>query len=251
MRLAVKIAYDGFNYQGYARQPNLNTIEGQLIQVLLDSNVIDSIKDAQFRVSSRTDKGVSSLGNVVTLWCNHQPNELIDIVNSELNDIFIFGYKKVDNDYNPRHAKMRSYRYYLNNTDLDIYGIIEAANRFTGKHDFRNFARVETHRNPVRIIENIIIDRIDSFLIIDIYAQTFLWHQIRRILAALKKIGEQKLSQNDLQNALDNSNVSVDYGLAPAHPLLLTNVEYDLEFNYLKNYKNRLTQIEQNVIKRL
>jgi len=61
MHIAVKFAYDGRKYFGFARQPNLKTIEGEILTVLIRNGLIDDVITSQFRYTSRTDKGVSAL----------------------------------------------------------------------------------------------------------------------------------------------------------------------------------------------
>ena len=38
MRIAVKFAYDGRSFSGYARQPKLKTVEGELIKTIKQRN---------------------------------------------------------------------------------------------------------------------------------------------------------------------------------------------------------------------
>ena len=40
MRIGLKFAYDGSKFHGYARQPNLRTIEGELIKALIKNGFI-------------------------------------------------------------------------------------------------------------------------------------------------------------------------------------------------------------------
>ena len=64
MRIAIKFAYDGSNFYGYARQPLLRTVEGELIRGLIKHGIIEDTNDSCFRSASRTDKGVSAICNV-------------------------------------------------------------------------------------------------------------------------------------------------------------------------------------------
>lgn len=248
MRFAFQIAYIGHKFHGYARQPDLNTIEGNLLDFLLQNNLIISIEDAKIRIASRTDKGVSSVGNVVVFQCTEKPELIIKEINAKLDDIFILGYKTVDNAFNPRYAKMRSYRYFLKNKQYDVDKIIAAAACFTGSHNFTNFARIESHRNPVRTIENILIESSSHFVIIDIYAHTFLWHQIRRIISALQKTGSDELDEEDIIAALYYPNQRIDYGLASANPLVLRSVDYDFSFHQIPNINETLHHIKEEII---
>ena len=115
MRVALKIAFDGKRFHGFARQPDKSTIEGTLINILLKSKVFDTLEEAIFRVASRTDKGVSSFGNVIAFNTTIDPTDFIDSINVQLQDIFIIAFALVTDDFYPRHATIRSYRYYLIN----------------------------------------------------------------------------------------------------------------------------------------
>ena len=78
MRLAFKFAYDGRKFSGYARQPNLQTIEGELIKTLIQHGFIKDTKQSHFRSASRTDKGVSALGNVIAFNTDCTKNIIIE-----------------------------------------------------------------------------------------------------------------------------------------------------------------------------
>ena len=43
MRLVIKFAYDGKKFHGYARQPNLKTVEGDLINNLIKQGIIKEL----------------------------------------------------------------------------------------------------------------------------------------------------------------------------------------------------------------
>lgn len=242
MYIALKFAYNGKNFHGYARQPNLRTVEGELIKVLTKHGIIEDAKSSSFKSASRTDKGVSALCNVVSFKTKNFDKISLKESSKEFEDIIIYGMKEVDPDFNPRHAKYRKYTYYLNSNNLDIEKTIPSSEIFTGEHNFTNFARVEEHKNPMRTINNIVFGRNDNFLIIDFYAQTFLWQQVRRIVSALEKIGLGKLDKKDVIQALENPKDKVDFGLASPDKLILADVVYDFEFecNNYKETKNAL-----------
>ena len=65
MRVALKIAYDGTRFHGYARQPNVRTVEGEILHSLRRAKLLDDPRAARFEGASRTDRGVSALGNVI------------------------------------------------------------------------------------------------------------------------------------------------------------------------------------------
>ena len=65
-RTALKIGYIGTNFHGFQRQPNLRTVEEELIYHLRKLDYIDDLKKSRFRIAGRTDAGVHSLGNVIS-----------------------------------------------------------------------------------------------------------------------------------------------------------------------------------------
>ena len=259
-RLAIKFAYDGRKFHGYARQPGLKTVEGTIIETLLNLDLIPNIKKSIFRSASRTDKGVSAIGNVIafnTMLSSNSINNdiknenILQKISDELKFIYIYGIKTVDPYFNPRHAKLRQYRYYLPKNNIDIDVIKSAIKLFIGKHDFSNFARIEAHRNPVRQINKIILKSEKNFFMIDFYAQNFLWHQIRRIISSIKQVGQGILKESQIAEALQNPDKKIDFGLAAAEPLLLVDVNYDFKFHYNPDLLNRAYALEENIKKNL
>jgi len=251
MRIAIKFAYDGKKFQGYARQPKMKTVEGEIINLLIQHNLIKDSKESKFRSASRTDRNVSALGNVVAFNTQSQKKHVFQELKKSSNDILFYGIKEVEPEFYPRYAKLRIYRYYLKNDNLNSKKLLSTTALFIGEHNFHNFARVETDKNPIRTIDNILVTEQNDFFIIDFYAQTFLWHQIRRIVSALEKAISGKLEKEQIIDALANPDKKVDFGLAPAEPLILRDIIYDFEFEYDKKLLGRLSLLEKNVVSSL
>ena len=251
MRIAVKFAYDGRKFFGYARQPKLKTAEGELIKILQEYSFIEDIKQSQFRSASRTDKGVSALGNVIAFNTESSKELAFQKLCGKSKDIIFYGIKEAESDFFPRYAKLRIYRYYLKKQNITLDRILPIAELFTGKHNFGNFARVEEFKDPIRAIDNIVISGNNEFFIIDFYAQTFLWHQIRRIISALEKVGSGKLEKEHIIKALNNPDKKVDFGIAAAEPLILKDIVYDFEFEYNKNMLEKTFFLEERIVSEL
>ena len=251
MRVAVKIAYDGQPFYGYARQPELRTVEGDIINSLKASSIINDIKKAMFLSASRTDKGVSSFGNVFSFKTDATTEHLLSLLAENLTDIIPYAIKTVDDSFYPRHAKTRWYRYYLPNENLSIDELKSICEIFQGTHDFSNFARIEPHKNPIRTIDRIHITKEHDFFCIDFFAQTFLWHQIRRIISATSKAIEQKITQDDIKMALTHPEKQYDFGVAPSEFLVLMDVNYpDIIFQVDPGLLKRKEECESRLIKR-
>lgn len=251
MRIALKFAYDGSKFHGYARQPSLKTVEEELIKAFIKHGFIEDTKDSVLRSASRTDKHVSAFGNVIVFNTSSSKRSILQKLSDEFEDIVVFGAIDVKQDFNPRYAKYRNYCYYLNIKDLDVGKIISASSAFTGEHNFSNFARIEPFKDPVRIIDNIVFSESDRYLLIDFYAQTFLWNQIRRIISALEKVGNRKLERENIVEALCNPDKLFDFGLAPAEPLILKEVVYDFDFKYSKKLLIKLEDLKTRIIKKI
>ena len=248
MRVAVKFAYDGRLFHGFARQPQLTTVEGELIKSLIKHGFIEDTVDAGFRAASRTDKGVSALGNVVAFNTHASTERVLNELNNDLPSILVYGGKQVDAKFYPRHAKLRMYRYYLKKSELDLDNVLSATALFAGKHDFTNFARVEDDKEPVRTVDNIVVAEHGDWYMVDFYAQTFLWNQIRRIVSAVEQVARETLTKEEVIAALENPGKPVDYGLAPAEPLILKDIVYSFRFDCDKNMANKLEELENKLV---
>jgi len=251
MRIALKIAYDGISFHGYARQPNLKTVEGEIINTLIKNKFINNPKEALFRSASRTDKGASSFGNIVAFNTDTDTSHLLEECNERLDNIILFGFKEVDVDFYPRYAKQRIYQYYLKKTNIELQNIHSTVKLFFGKHNFSNFARIEQFKDPERTIDDIIINESSDFYIFEFYAQTYLWHQIRRMISAIIKVEIGKISQNEIKSALNCPEERVDFGLADSTPLILKDVLYD--FSFIKNdkWEKKKEEMKDQIIRRI
>lgn len=251
MRVALKFAYDGLLFHGYARQPGLRTVEGNILELLHHWGAYDDVSQAAVRVGSRTDGGVSALGNVLALTTTLTPPELFSHMPGPVSDLLVYGAKTVDDDFYPRHALRRQYRYYLRSDGLDISAMQQAGNAFLGSHDFRNFARLEPGKDPVRCVESLTLTYIQPFIVVDVVAQTFLWNQVRRMVSALVKVGKGTISRDDIVRALDDPEQRVDYGLAPAEPLILNDITYSFTFSVQPEAFPLLAYLESRIVSRL
>lgn len=230
MRYAIKFGYDGTGFVGYARQPNFRTVEGKIINVLLEYGVMDNLTCAKFQSASRTDKGVSAYGNVVAFNTAFEKKAVLSALNAKCKDIWFHGIAEVEDSFNPRYANERWYRYFLYNKVADVQMMKEASLLFIGEHDFKNFAKHDG-KNPVRTVNTIDICVRDGFILIDIKAQSFLWNMVRRIVRVLERVSLGDISIRELKISIDNEE-KFDFGLSPPEPLVLMDVAYDFKFDF-------------------
>jgi len=159
-KVALKIAYIGTKFHGFQRQPNQRTVEGELIYTLKKLGYIDNVYDSKFGIAGRTDKGVHSLGNVVSFMSEREI--IVNQINHKLpEDIQIIAKAPVRYGFKPRYAKCKHYRYMFFDNDLDISAMRELTRVFQGEHDFTNFSKRneskknESQKDMVRIIDKI------------------------------------------------------------------------------------------------
>jgi tRNA pseudouridine38-40 synthase len=179
-RVALKFAYDGKKFAGYARQPNYLTVEGELIKALIKIKAVKDPRLAQFQSASRTDKGVSALGNVCAFNTDFSSDALCGAINSKLKDIWAWGKVRVASDFSPRWAISRTYIYFLPKNNLNLEPMEAATTNFVGEHDFRNFSKVEKGRRTQRKLNLLKIEGVDNFIRFTFTAQNFLWNQVRK-----------------------------------------------------------------------
>jgi tRNA pseudouridine38-40 synthase len=250
LRYALKFGYFGKDFSGYARQPDLRTVEGEIIKAQKKTTMILDEKTAKFQSASRTDSRVSACGNVIAFNTDFKDTEIIPALNANLDGIWFYGISNVEDDFNPRHAKHRWYRYYLADVKKDINAVKEGAMIFIGEHDFSNFAKIEEGVNPVRTIDSIEVSKQGNFIILDFKAQSFLWHMIRRIVKAVNDYELGNLAADDIRKALSGK-AKVDLGIAEPEPLILMDIGYDCKFEIKSEKLRALKENLRNHIKDL
>jgi len=241
MPVAFKFGYNGRAFDGYALQ-NIkdppDTVEGRILGSLgtvLNREALGPAELAQeitFRSASRTDKCVSALGNVISLDVDKDPEELALSLNALVKDCFFWAYTDVKQDFKPRFANSRWYRYYLARglQDFEIRRLHNAAQLFYGEHDFARFCKKDASdpgKSTIREIHGIEITTQEGVVVIDIKANRFLWHMVRKIVWALERAALDEMSIASVYNHLDEGADEQEIGLAPAEPLVLMDVEYE------------------------
>jgi tRNA pseudouridine38-40 synthase len=228
LKIALKVAYLGNDFHGFARQPDLPTIEGELINALTESRVIDEPSDAGYSIAGRTDRGVHALGNVVAFRTESKVNV------NQINDLLpvsikILAQASVHYGFKPRFALQRHYRYLLAKDpfeeDWDVEKMREAGKVFIGTHDFSNFTK-RSERNPIRTIDHLEVSNNNDILSFDVKGKSFLWNMVRKIITALINVGRGEIEIKDIVEFLNPQN-KVFITPVPPEGLILMDVTYD------------------------
>lgn len=231
-RVAVKVAYAGSNFSGSQIQPGKVTVEGEILSNLLQ---IGKGKDEEWfnlKGSSRTDAGVNAAGNVFVFNTDLDDYELLSALNAVSENVFYKGISTVSEEFNPRHAVYREYRYIVPKFGIDIEKMKECASLFQGKHDFIRFCKYDGKSTEIEM-EYISVEEKEEFIDIIFKSRFFLWNLIRRLSAAMIAVGKGKYELSYVERALNGENLT--FGLARADALTLTDVVYpDLEFSMIE-----------------
>jgi len=228
-RVAVKIAYLGEGFSGSQIQPaatGLHTVAGEILDglQLVDHVPADHI-DLHF--ASRTDAGVSALGNVAVFYTAFINDELfLRALNSVSHGVYYTSIATVDDRFNPRLAAKRYYRYVVSTDRIDVSRFTSAAKLFQGYHNYRRFARTESMtKSTVMTIDSVDVRTEGGLIITDFCADYFLWNMIRRIMAAVIEVGLGMTDTDDVAETLAGKDAT--YGLAKPDGLTLLNVTYE------------------------
>jgi len=133
---AVKMAYDGRMFMGSQRQPGVRTVESETIAALQVIGAMESAASSRFLFASRTDRGVSALGNVVSFTTSFERPALLKALNAASEDVMFYAVAEVPDNFSPRRAKARWYRYLLPLDRIDARAATACAQLFVGRHDF-------------------------------------------------------------------------------------------------------------------
>ena len=226
-RIALKLAYDGANFYGFQRQPGKVTVEGELVTALSKIGAIKSARECGYRSSSRTDRGVSAMGNIISVRTSFPASSICSALNSELEDVWVYSAVEVSEAFNPRAAKQRWYRYYLAKGDQDRELMDEIASRFVGVHDFSGYARKDK-RNPMRKIDSIDISDSGMFYSIDFRAESFLWNMVRRIVWMMNEGSSGRMPLDSIGPGSSKKPARV--GLSPPEYLVLMDIDCGVAF---------------------
>ncbi len=247
MRYAFKIAYFGENFHGSQYQPDVRTVEGELLKALRNLG----IESPKLKSAGRTDAGVHAFGQVVSF--ESEEKIFPRMLNSELpEDIVAWAWSKVPADFDPRKAKSRSYVYVMYSEGLDISSMRKAVKLLLGTHDFANFTKkFGEGESCVRTIYSAEIRADREFMIFEIEGNAFTWNMVRCIVSALMEVGKQHRSVEWFEELLHPEKHRERIEPAPPYGLILKDVKYDnVEFE-VDEYalKTLQTRIENRIIR--
>lgn len=231
-KYAFRLAYDGRDFHGYQRQPEVRTIEGELGKALRELDVLSEAEDVpgDYSAGGRTDAGVSALRQTIAFSA---PEWLTpSAVNSRLPDtIRVWARTRVPADFHATHdAVRRIYVYYLYAPSGDLDQARAAARRLSGQHDRHNLTPVD--EGTVRDM-SINVQRGGPLLLLECSAEGFVHELVRRTASLIEAVATGAASLDRIDRVLEGSSLSGPEGIAAAPPesLVLADVQYsNIEF---------------------
>jgi tRNA pseudouridine38-40 synthase len=235
----VRFGYDGTAFHGWARQPDLRTVEGEILRGLVRYRIVPSAGDAELRVASRTDRGVSARGNVLALVAKLEGAHLLRALNGLSSEIFFSAATEISSEFRVRGATRRIYRYFEPTAVRDPARWEEAAELFLGRVDVRSLGRGLPAGTPQwRTVESVRVSPSPGGLLLEVRAPSFVWGMVRKIVGALREVDSGRLTPSRLSRALAGRE-RLSLPLAEPEPLVLWEVEFPLSWQHVWSGPNR------------
>ena len=213
-RYKLLIEYEGTRYSGWQMQKGGKSIQGEIIDAcreLFENKTLDVYG------AGRTDAGVHAIGQVAHLEVDAdlQPLRIKYGINDRLPpDICIIDVEQAADNFHARHdAVARSYIYQVSRRrtafgkkfvwwikdPLSAEKMNEAAKKFIGLKDFRNFTDSEQEQNSTKTdIIHAEVKEFGDMILFHVVGSHFLWKQVRRMTGVLVETGRGNLSQDDV-----------------------------------------------------
>ena len=244
----LKLCYDGTNYYGWQKQPDVPTVQGVLEENL---RKLFSFRSLRTVGASRTDRGVHAEGQVASFAApmKYEADDLAKRLNKMLpDDIAVVESRVSSGRFNARFdAKAKLYRYTIllqKNPLLMRYGwwlkslksssissLLEALNEMarniTGSHDFSAFSVVrDLPENPLCDIYDARWEVVDSTLRFEIRGNRFLHKMVRSLVGGMVDALLGKLDADEFTLMINTGKRTAEYITAPSRGLTLVEVEY-------------------------
>ena len=230
-RFRLLIAYDGRDFHGWQRQPEVETVQGALERAL---TVMNAGRPMTIAGASRTDAGVHAEGQVAVFDYEGPINErsfFRGLNTLTPRSISVREVARVSDDFHPRFRAIgKHYRYTLWTRPhlppelyrralglkqcIELEPMREAARLLLGEHDFSAFrASTCDATHPVRTLYSIDITRTDHYLYpieeesgrcvhIDVRGNAFLKNMVRILVGTFLDVGQGRRKPQEVVEIL-------------------------------------------------
>jgi tRNA pseudouridine38-40 synthase len=233
------LEYDGSGFAGWARQPGLRTVQGELEAGL--GKVLQ--REVQLTVAGRTDAGVHARGQVSSH--DGEPGTARALNGVLPPDVRVLESEQARQGFDARRdALSRTYRYRVFTREaasafgreralhwphpLDRAALHACAAGLIGTHDFTAFTPTET--DHVRFSRNVLraewLEREGDVIEFWIEADTFMRHMVRTLVGTMLDVARGRSDVSRFEALLEGRPRSDAGDTAPAHGLYLESVRY-------------------------
>lgn len=255
--ILLTIEYDGTDFAGWQRQPEVRTVQGTLEEALTRVCRMP----VQINGTSRTDAGVHALGQRASFSGDFgiPTDRLMLALNNMLDggmnrrgkgsDVRVIGVEEMPEEFHARFdSKGKKYRYILDlspqvdifkrnycyhiKTPLDLDAMRQGAEQIVGTHDFACFQAAggnvrETTVRTIYSLELIEVETANSEeLHIEVSGDGFLYNMVRIIVGTLVDIGQGKIDAEQVKHIIDSCDRQNAGHTAPAQGLYLVEIYY-------------------------
>lgn len=204
-KIALGIAYNGSDFEGWQKQPHGRTVQDLLEAALSEINggPVDLV------CAGRTDTGVHARQQVVHFETAAKRPLVAWVkgVNSQLpKSVAVQGAQIVPQAFHARFsAKSRTYRYYFYTSKspdpfkpqmswihypLNLKRMQEAGLCLLGTHDFSSFRAGQCQaKSPIRTLMRLEMHQRQDFAFVELQGNAFLHHMVRNIMGCLFEVG--------------------------------------------------------------
>jgi tRNA pseudouridine38-40 synthase len=246
VRIRLDVAYDGTGFHGWAVQPGLRTVEGELTSAL---TTVLRLPTVDLTCAGRTDAGVHAHGQVVHADLDSLPQDLERLarrVNGVLDpDVRVHRLFVAPPGFDARFsASWRRYAYRVADR-LDLVDPLRrsqvltwprplseelmnaAAAALVGQHDFASFCKQREGATTIRTLLDLVWSREpDGLLVADVRADAFCHSMVRSLVGCLLAVGEGRRSVSWAEDVLAAEQRESAVTVAPPHGLTLEEVGY-------------------------
>jgi tRNA pseudouridine38-40 synthase len=247
VRLRIDLAYDGTDFHGWAAQPSLRTVQGELTSAL--TTVLRRPEgELQVVCAGRTDAGVHARGQVAHVDVD-EPGDLAKLtrrVNGVLApDVRVHAIAPAPDGFDARFAALwRRYAYRISDAPavvdplqrrhvvhwprpLDADAMNAAAAHLVGLHDFAAFCKQRPGATTIRTLQELSWSReAGGILVGRVVADAFCHSMVRALVGCLVAIGEGRKSPEWALEILTGRQRDPRVVVLHAHGLTLEEVAY-------------------------
>jgi tRNA pseudouridine38-40 synthase len=276
VRFRVDLAYDGTDFAGWAKQPGLRTVEGDLVK-MFEKVFGKSKTDFDMRVAGRTDSGVHAKHQVCHLdipqkrlsRIGRDPLNAFRLNTLIADDLIILDIHQITSDFDARFSALgRRYRYTIVDPEfkkdpmlvryalthkrvLDVDLMNLAAKELIGLKDFAAFCKPRAGASTIRNLTTFEVSRDPGGLItIEIHADAFCHNMIRSLVGSIMAVADGRLSIQDLIQAQKSGKRANKFKTIDAKGLSLESIDYPDPADYAKqaNLNRVMREISDNSV---